>query len=151
MCDPGSLEQSLSYQFRDPDLLRDALTHPSYAHENRVASNESLGFLGDRVLELSAVTLLLEKLGPLPKGRLTPRLHRLIQGRTLSRAARALGVEVHMRVGESRQGEVTDKMLAQSFSALLGAIYLDGGLNAASTVARRSWEGLAMDAGAPGL
>jgi ribonuclease III len=134
--DPAELQNRLGYRFRDENLLRLALTHPSVAHESGVASehNQRLEFLGDAVLQLVLTQRLYEKFPAFDEGVLTKTRARLVNRRTLAEHARALDLGAHLilsRGEESSGGRGRASALADVFEALVGAIFLDGGLDAA--------------------
>src|ERR1022692_2493996 len=126
----------IAYTFRDPELLRLALTHPSVAHENNPAmqTNQRLEFLGDAVLQLILTRELYEKYSAFDEGPLTKARAKLVNRRTLAEHARALGVGTHLilsRGEETSGGRERASTLADTFESLLGAIFLDGGFEAA--------------------
>jgi ribonuclease-3 len=136
----------LGYAFRDESLLRLALTHPSIAHEHgapapggdeapqKLAHNQRLEFLGDAVLQLVLTHELYEKFPAFDEGPLTKARAKLVNRRTLAEHARALGLGAHLILGhgeETHGGRERPSALADAFEALLGAIFLDGGFDAA--------------------
>lgn len=130
------LQQRLGYQFRDDGLLYLALTHPSVAHENAkdLEHNQRLEFLGDAVLQLVLTHELYEKFPAFDEGPLTKARAKLVNRRTLAEHARALGIGAHLilsRGEEMHGGRERPSALADTFEALLGAIFLDGGFDAA--------------------
>src|SRR5512136_2484798 len=130
------LEQRLGYTFRQPGLLRLALTHPSVAHEQGapVQTNQRLEFLGDAVLQLVLTRELYEKFPAFGEGPLTKARAQLVNRRTLAENARQLGVGDYLilsRGEETHGGRERPSALADTFEALLGAIFLDGGFEAA--------------------
>ncbi len=128
------LEDALGHRFGDRALLELALQHASYAHEQAgAASNERLEFLGDSVLGLAVADALYEARPEWDEGELTRALHALVEGRSLARLARSLGVGAALRLGRTEQssgGADKDSILADAMEALIGAIYLDAGLAA---------------------
>lgn len=133
-----SFERTLGYGFRDYDLLRLALTHRSFAHERRlVDQNERLEFLGDAVLGLVTAAMLFGRHADLPEGELSRRKSNLVSESTLAGIAARLGLGRVLRlgVGEDRSGgRRKPSLLADSLEAVFGAIYVDGGLEAARSV-----------------
>ena len=132
----ADLQTHLGYTFRDESLLRLALTHPSVAHESGepTAHNQRLEFLGDAVLQLILTHALYEKFPAFNEGPLTKARAKLVNRRTLAEHARALGVGAHLilsRGEETNGGRERASTLADAFESLLGAIFLDGGLDAA--------------------
>ena len=136
MSDFADLQTRLGYTFRDEGLLRLALTHPSVAHESGepTAHNQRLEFLGDAVLQLILTHELYEKFPAFDEGPLTKARAKLVNRRTLAEHARALGLGAHLilsRGEETSGGRERASTLADAFEALLGAIFLDGGFDAA--------------------
>jgi ribonuclease III len=126
----------VGYAFREEGLLRLALTHSSLAHEagGRVRDNQRLEFLGDAVLQLVLTSELYDKFPALEEGPLTQARAHLVNRRTLAAQGRRLGLGDHLllsRGEEATGGRQKASALADVFEALLGAIYLDGGLEAA--------------------
>jgi ribonuclease-3 len=124
------------YKFRDENLLRLALTHPSVAHESGVPTehNQRLEFLGDAVLGLVLTQKLYEQFKDLDEGPLTKARAKLVNRQTLAERARSLGLGAHLilsRGEEGSGGRDRDSALADAYEALLGAIFLDGGFDAA--------------------
>jgi ribonuclease-3 len=134
--DLAAFQDRLGCKFRDENLLRLALTHPSVAHESGVATahNQRLEFLGDAVLQLVLTCELYEKFPTFDEGPLTKARAKLVNRRTLTEHARALGLGAHLilsRGEETHGGRERPSALADAFEALLGAIFLDGGFDAA--------------------
>ena len=132
----AELQTHLGYTFRDESLLRLALTHPSVAHESGepTAHNQRLEFLGDAVLQLILTHALYEKFPAFNEGPLTKARAKLVNRRTLAEHARALGVGAHLilsRGEEASGGRERASALADTFESLLGALFLDGGFEAA--------------------
>ena len=127
---------AIAYKFRDENLLRLALTHPSVAHESGVAMahNQRLEFLGDAVLSLVLTQKLYEQFPALDEGPLTKARAKLVNRQTLAVRARSLDLGSHLilsRGEEMSGGRDRDSALADAYEALLGAIFLDGGFDAA--------------------
>ena len=146
MSDLVSLQTRLGYVFRDESLLQLALTHPSVAHERamangvgdtpppRPAHNQRLEFLGDAVLQVVLTRELYEKFPEFDEGPLTKARAKLVNRRTLAERARALGLGAHLILSHGEEmhgGRERPSALADTFEALLGAIFLDGGFEAA--------------------
>jgi ribonuclease III len=126
----------IAYQFRDENLLRLALTHPSVAHESGVAMahNQRLEFLGDAVLGLILTQKLYEQFPALDEGPLTKARAKLVNRQTLAERARSLDLGAHLRLSRGEElsgGRDRESALADAYEALLGAIFLDGGFDAA--------------------
>ena len=133
--DPTPIEKRLGYRFKRLDLLELALTHRSWANEQGIPEHyERLEFLGDAVLGLVSAEWLYANHPELPEGDLSKHKAQLVSRDTLARHARDLdlGEVLRMGVGEDRSGGRTkSSLLADSMEAIFGAIYLDGGLEAA--------------------
>jgi ribonuclease-3 len=132
MEDITKLEEKIGIKFNNPKLLQTAITHRSYLNENKNVTehNERLEFLGDAVLEL-AVTAFLYRNYDNPEGDLTNWRSALVKTETISEAAKSLGIEdfLLMSRGESQSfGRSRQLILANAFEAIIGAIYLDQGL-----------------------
>ena len=131
-----ALQARLGYFFRDENRLRLALTHPSVAHEQGMAvqHNQRLEFLGDSVLQLVLTSELYEKFPSLGEGPLTKARAQMVNRRTLANRGRRLGLGEHLilsRGEDSSGGRERPSALADTFEALLAAIFLDGGFDAA--------------------
>lgn len=139
------LEKRLDYRFKRPDLLELALTHRSYANEQGVPEHyERLEFLGDAVLGLVAAEWLYANHPELPEGELSKLKAQLVSRNTLAKHAEEieLGPSLRIGVGEDRSGGRTKaSLLADSMEAVFGAIYLDGGLDAARSAILDMLEG----------
>ena len=139
------LEKRLGHRFKRPDLLELALTHRSYANEQGVPEHyERLEFLGDAVLGLVAAEWLYANHPELPEGELSKLKAQLVSRNTLAKHAEEieLGPSLRIGVGEDRSGGRTKaSLLADSMEAVFGAIYLDGGLDAAQSAILDMLEG----------
>ncbi|MBW6397394.1 ribonuclease III [Roseomonas sp. HJA6] len=138
------IEERLGHVFADPALLAQALTHRSAADARggQLDSNERLEFLGDRVLGLVMAEWLIEKFPAEREGNLTRRLSALVAWETLAKVGEAVGLAEAIRIppGEARAGlRGRQTVLADALEAVLGAVYRDGGLEAARGVIRRHW------------
>ncbi len=128
---------SVSHDFANPELLRRALTHSSWGNENEGRDNERLEFLGDAVLELCVTQMLFERFPDTPEGHLTPIRARLVNTTSLANVARKHGLGSELRLGNGEElsgGRDKDSILEAAVEAVLGAVYLDGGLPAAQAV-----------------
>jgi len=131
------LEKLISYEFKNKDLLREALTHRSYLNENPkwgLPHNERLEFLGDAVLELASTEALFEKFPEEQEGKLTTFRAALVNYQMLAKLSRKIKLEnfLLMSRGEAKDvGRAREVILANAMEALIGAIYLDGGYAAA--------------------
>ncbi|HEY0513375.1 MAG TPA: ribonuclease III [Thermoanaerobaculia bacterium] len=133
--DPTPLEKRLGYRFKRPDLLELSLTHRSWANEQGIPEHyERLEFLGDAVLGLVTGEWLYAGHPELPEGELSKHKAQLVSRDTLAKHALELdlGASLRIGVGEERSGGRTKaSLLADSMEAVFGAVYLDGGLEAA--------------------
>jgi ribonuclease-3 len=127
---PSDLNHILGYRFTDERLLTQALTHGS-VNDTALGNYERLEFLGDRVLGLIVAELLMEAYPDEPEGALTKRYHALVRRETLAGVARVTGLAAHVRLGASEVGRDTEAIQADICEAVLGALYLDGGLGPA--------------------
>lgn len=136
MPDLVEFQQSIGHRFRDEELLRLALTHPSIAHEQNNPSphNQRLEFLGDAILGAVLSQQLYDKFPEADEGLLTKSRAKLVNATSLAAHGRALGLGAYLilsRGEENSGGRVRASTLADAFEALLGAIFLDGGFEAA--------------------
>jgi ribonuclease III len=149
------LARVIGYAFARPELLKEALTHPSAltnedgrGRRRRQASPrgyERLEFLGDRVLGLVIADLLWRRFEDEPEGHLTRRLTHLVRREALARVASTIGLGTHLvlsRAEAALGGAANPGILADVCEGLIAAIYLDGGFAAASAFVRRFWEPL---------
>ncbi len=138
------LEERLGHRFERRELLERALTHRSYANEHGLETNyERLEFLGDAVLGLVAAEQLFDERPRRTEGALTRRKAHLVSARVLAERARALdlGALLRLGVGEERSGgREKSSLLADALEAVLGAVFRDGGYEAARRVAGRLLE-----------
>lgn len=139
----AALEARLGRAFGDRELLERALTHASVGEgARRVRDNERLEFLGDRVLGLLAAERLTEAYPGAREGELSPKLQALVNRNACARVARRLGLGAALRLspGETKTGgREKETILGDACEALLGAVYLDGGLDAARGLFEREW------------
>ena len=137
---PTSLHRTLGYSFRDHTLLQAALIHTSYVNERPgrgLESNERLEFLGDAVLGVVVAHRLYALRPQSAEGELTVLRAWLVRQSTLARWGRQLGLGSHLLLGRGEArggGRDRPALLSRGFEAVIGAIYLDGGLDAASSV-----------------
>jgi ribonuclease-3 len=138
--DPGELEQQLGVTV-DRDLLVRALTHRSYAYENgNLPTNERLEFLGDAVLGLVVTDTLFRRHPDLPEGQLAKLRAAVVNMRALAEVARALGVGEYIYLGrgeETSGGRDKSSILADTLEALIGAAYLEHGIELGSQLVHR--------------
>ncbi|MFO8012554.1 MAG: ribonuclease III [Phycisphaerae bacterium] len=127
-----AVQNLLDYRFNDPDLLASALTHASVA-DDRLASNERLEFLGDAVLGLVICEELYNRFPEFLEGDLTRVKSVVVSRETCARVADALGVVEHLDLGKGiiEAPNMPASLTACAYEALIGAVYLDGGLEPA--------------------
>ena len=148
------LERRIGHKFADHDLLRRALTHSSAAADKRLGrggSYQRLEFLGDRVLALVVADMLLAAFPKAPEGELARRLTALVRNETCVAVARDLDLGSAMRLGggEARSGgHKKAAILGDVCEALIGALYLDGGIEAARGFIERHWRPRMIDSAA---
>ena len=137
------LEQKLNYTFRRPELLSEALNHSSYANEHRAAhlnSNERLEFLGDSVLGFVTAAFLFRQHPDLPEGDLTRIRAALVCEQSLYEVAQKLELGRYLKLGRGEEaggGRQRTSILADATEAVFAAVYLDGGIQAASDLIHR--------------
>jgi ribonuclease-3 len=140
--DFADLERRIGRSFADPTLLLTALTHPSFANEHPedpTEHNERLEFLGDAVLGMIVARTLYQRFPEVTEGRLTEWRAYLVCGPTLARVAAGLGLGGWLRLGRGEDqtgGRDREGNLERAYEAVVGAIYLDGGLDAARSFVR---------------
>lgn len=135
--------KALGLSFNNLDILVEALTHRSYLNENKAAGahNERLEFLGDAVLELASTHFLFNKFPTKPEGDLTAYRASLVNTVSLAQSAKLLGLNdmLLLSKGEAKDtGRARDIILANAFEAVLGAVYLDQGYEAAEAFVART-------------
>lgn len=144
----GILEKAIGFKFRDKSLLKRALTHKSFANEQRLSAleqNERYEFLGDAVLELAISHLMMELFPEFSEGNLSKLRAAVVNETSLAELARAihLGDYLYLGRGEDQcQGREKDSLLSDAYEAMLGAIYLDKGFFAAYRVVEAQFRGL---------
>ncbi len=133
-----TLQDTLGVQDFDPELLRHALTHRSYAYENgMIPNNERLEFLGDSVLGLVVTDTLFRKHPDLPEGQLAKLRAAVVSAKSLAAVAETLGIGEHILLGrgeEASGGSKKASILSDTLEAILGAIYIQFGLKRAAEV-----------------
>ena len=138
-----ALEEKLGYRFANRALLENALTHSSYANENRakgVQSNERLEFLGDSVLGMVVADYLYRTHPDLPEGDLTRTRAALVCEESLVQAAHALDLGAYLHLGKGEEaggGRSRPSIQADAVEAVLAAVYLDGGIGSARKIVQR--------------
>lgn len=137
------LEKKLHYEFQNPAFLSEALNHSSYANEHRGAhmkSNERLEFLGDSVLGFVTADFLFHQHPDLPEGDLTRIRAALVCEQSLYEVAQKLNLGKHLKLGKGEEaggGRTRTSILADATEAVFAAVYLDGGIEAASALIHR--------------
>ncbi len=145
----SKLEGLIGYSFRNPELLERALTHRSWAFENMIESteasvrqseNETLEFVGDSVVGLVIAEELFKRNEGVSEGDLTLMKHNLVSTQTLAARAKSIDLGKYLRIGKGEEktgGRKKHAILANTFEALIAAVFFDGGYVAARTVIRR--------------
>jgi len=133
------LEIILDYNFKDPDLLKQSLIHKSFDNLN---NNEKLEFLGDRVLGLIISKKLIEIYPEEKEGIIDKKFANLVNKKTCSNIAKKLNIKQFMFLGASHKSlqRSADKIMGDCLEALIGAIYLDGGLKFAEKFVLNFWK-----------
>jgi len=137
-----TLEKKLGYAFENRQLLEEALNHSSYANEHRggLGSNERLEFLGDSVLGFVAAEFLFKRYAGLPEGDLTRMRAGLVCEQSLYEVAKELDLGSYLKLGRGEEaggGRERQSILADAVEAVFAAVYLDGGIAAASALIHR--------------
>ncbi len=140
-----ALQRKLGHTFRQPALFEQALTHRSFSADH----NERLEFLGDSVLNLAVSHLLYGQLSRLPEGDLSRIRANLVKQDTLVMLANELGLSAVLRLGEGELktgGRQRPSILADAVEAVIGAVYLDAGYDAAATLVRHLFRDVKVNA-----
>ena len=135
-----ALQKGLGYKFKDPSLLVRCLTHVSYSYDRTPGHNEVLEFLGDAVLDLAVSDLLMRQFPEKSEGDLSRMRAALVNSSVLAGKAMAINFGPLLRLGKGEErsgGRHKESILAGAFEALLGAVYLDGGYEAARHLVER--------------
>jgi ribonuclease III len=150
----AEIEAILGYHFEHPEMLERALTHRSHRQNSGEFDNERLEFLGDRVLGIVASEKLFLSFPNWDAGSLSKGLARLVSASSIHGAARELKLGDYLRLGpgeEKTGGREKKRLLADSYEAIVGSIYLDGGLAAAAAFLRRTLIDPVLERGVEGL
>ena len=134
------LANKVKFHYNNPDLYKIAFTHTTYANEKRIVSNERMEFLGDAILEFLVSRFLFDTYPDMPEGKLTKLRASIVCEFTLSKLSRELNLGNYgfFSKGERNTGGYNrDSILCDMFESLLGAIYLDGGLEEADGFVKR--------------
>jgi ribonuclease-3 len=135
--DPSGIEQHLQYEFNNKDLLQEALRHSSYVNEmadQNLKDNERLEFLGDAVLNLTIGHILMRRYPEVKEGELSRRRANLVNESQLAIMARSFELGAYIMLGKGEiqtHGRDKNSILADTYEALVAAVYLDGGFDAA--------------------
>ena len=141
----SKLETAIGYRFKDSALLNQALIHPSLIDEFRGGagfSNQRMEFLGDRVLGLVIAEILINKYPKEREGFMTKHFHNLVSGHTCGEVGTSLSLRDYMFMDSTMKASTParyDKAVADAVEALIAAIYLDGGLDAAERFIKKCW------------
>ena len=150
----AEVEAWIDHRFADRSLLKEALTHPSATGRGKNAprSNQRLEFLGDRVLGLVIAHLLIARFPNEDEGALSRRHAALVRRETLADIAGEMGLGhalTFARSEEAGRGQTNPSILADALEALIGAVYLDAGLEVAETFIRHKWASHVSTMGRP--
>jgi len=141
--DFSELSQRLGYTFKHPELLEEAFRHASFVNENpdlHLADNERLEFLGDAVLDLAISDILMHSFADAKEGHLSKYRASLVKERGLYQLAKELRLGDYVLLGKGEQlsrGHRKPSILANTFEALMGALYLDAGFDATKEIIHR--------------
>ena len=139
------LEEIISYNFKDKQLLKSALVHPSYFSENKrkiikeTSDFERLEFLGDRVLGLAIASIIFKKFNKNNEGDLSKKLSYLVQKNFLHKISTKLKLEKFLKFSSKNNDKMNISILADSVESLIGALYLDGGFKNAKKFINSTW------------
>ena len=146
----NQLEKNIGYVFRDKNKAFQAITHSSYAYEHRsegLSSNERLEFLGDSVLSFLITNKLFKEVSDMPEGEMSKLRASVVSEASLSKCAKELNIGEVLLLGKGEEimgGRKRPSILADAMEAVIGSIYLDGGMNAAddfvSRILRENYE-----------
>lgn len=147
----NELQVILNYEFKDIQILKNALTHSSYANENKnmkLSSNERLEFLGDSILSFIVSAYIFKNYPKLPEGEMTKVRASVVCEQTLKDISNLLGIGEYLQLGKGEEqtgGRKRSSILADAFEAIVGAIYIDGGLEVSKNFVLSKLEKLIMD------
>ncbi len=134
-----TFESKIEYHFKNPSLLKNALTHSSFSHEKQMkkfSDNEKLEFLGDAVLELVSSEFLFHEYPTLSEGNLSKLRASLVCEPTLAYCAREIDLEKYILLGKGEDltgGRERDSIISDALEAVIGAMFLDGGIETAKS------------------
>lgn len=141
--DINQLEETIGYSFKDKALITKALTHSSYANEKKLGKynhNERLEFLGDAVLEICTSEFLFKEYSEKPEGELTRLRASIVCEPTLAECAKIIKLSEFLLLGNGEEvtgGRYRDSIVSDAFEAVIGAVYLDGGIEQAKKFVKR--------------
>jgi ribonuclease-3 len=142
----SDIQQRIGYTFSDPELLERALTHKSYANENKVPyHNERMEFLGDSVLNLIVSEYLMKTCPDSTEGALSRLRASVVSEPALAGVAREIGLGEHLLLGKGEEqtgGRNKDSLLADCLEALIASVYLDRGMDATEAFIMRFFDDL---------
>jgi len=139
----GDLESNLGYRFRQPSHLIEALRHRSWAADYGGSSNERLEFLGDTILQMVVTDFIYDEYPRFAEGKMAQLRSSVVNKRVLYLIAQELDLGVYLSLGageEATGGREKTSILADAMEAIIGAVYLDGGLTAAGDLIMERWE-----------
>lgn len=138
------LEQTIGHSFQNHALLELALTHPSYALAHKCQDNQRLEFLGDAVLEICVSRVIYHRFPKLREGQLTRKRAALVCEANLARAARRMGIGGFLKLDKGEElvgGRENPSILADTMEAIIAAVYLDAGMDAAAALVDLAMDG----------
>ncbi|MBM3205374.1 ribonuclease III [Candidatus Shapirobacteria bacterium] len=144
--DLDGLEKNLNFKFKNPSLLKEALTHRSYLNEfkkQKLSSNERLEFLGDAILSFVVSEWLFGKFNLFPEGKLTNLRSNLVKTTTLAQIAKEIKIGDYLflsRGEKEAKGQENPTLLANALEAVIGAVFLDQGLTPVKTLVQKYLE-----------
>jgi len=148
----AALEEKISYEFKNKDNLIRALTHSSFANENKhnkFVSNERLEFLGDAVLNVIISEKIYTQYSNLSEGEMTKARSTIVCETSLVNCANAIGISQYLLLGKGEEltgGRQRHSILADAFEAIIGAIYIDGGIESARSFIESTMSSIIEDA-----
>ena len=128
----NSFELKIGYCFNNKSLIKNALTHPSISSQKNSISYQRLEFLGDSILSFAVAIYLIESHPNIDEGELTIKRSNIVNKKSLAKCAKAINLDKYILVGESIN-KITEKMLCDTYEALIGAIMLDSNIKTATT------------------
>jgi len=134
------IEKTLNYKFKNPELLKTALTHSSYANETSVESNERMEFLGDAVLGFIVARVLYDRFPDASEGKLSKMRSSIVSSMNFAYFAQELRIDQQILLGKGEEntgGRNRQSNLAGTFEAVIGAIFIDGGYRKVYSIVSR--------------